>query len=82
MKYSVYIYVVLLLNIHVFVCLFPLSHAGVSVTCMYWIPLVLLGGLHVCAVTQPDLPKPARLASRLPASSRPRTRGCTEVQAL
>lgn len=48
----------------------------------YSIPLVLLGGPHVCAVTQLDLPKPARLPSRLPASTRPRTQGCTELQAL
>lgn len=48
----------------------------------YSIPLVWLGGLHVCAVTRPDPPKPARLPWRLLASNRPRRQGCTEPLVL
>lgn len=48
----------------------------------YSIPLVLLGGLHICVVTRLDPPKPARLPSRFLASSRHWTRGCTALQVL
>lgn len=46
------------------------------------VPLVWLGGRHVCAVTRPDLPKPARPPSRPPASTRPKTQECRERRAL
>lgn len=52
------------------------------VTWRYYIPPAVLGGLHVCAVTRPDPPKPARPPWRLPASNRPRTQECRERRAL
>lgn len=68
-------------HLHMFLA-YPPAQSVLSVTRRYSIPLVLLGSPRVCAVTQPDLPKPARLPSRLLASNRPRTGGCTLLWGL